>query len=463
MILIKHILDSLQSGLVSTFWFVLLLGILVLVHEFGHFAVAKMCGVYVETFSIGFGKRLFGIKYGDTDYRISLLPLGGYVKFAGDNPGEAPTGKVGEFNSHPRWQRVLIALAGPVANGLLALGLFLAIESFHHEVPTYTKGAAVVDYIVHNSAAEHAGLHSGDVISSYNNIQSPDWETITTHTMVNANDVTVPLTVLRAGQPLNLQLHIDARANPDKFDLTALGLIPKEQESPVEVESLESGAPAALAGLQPGDKLVQYDGMNLYSVPALLSYLQDEHGKPMQLTVLRGQQTLQFRVTPILLPQPGGATVYRFGFTPVQPPTSIVPISFVSAVQVAWQDTVKNSTLIVEVLRGLLTRHVPLASVSGPIGIFKITSEVSQMAGWWPKFMLMAVISLNLGIFNLLPIPILDGGVIVLLLVESAMRRDVNVEVKERIYQAAFVLLMVIFAFVMFNDISRLSLFHFKP
>jgi len=443
--------------------FIVTLGILVLVHEFGHFAVAKLCGVYVETFSIGFGKRLFGYKHGDTDYRISLWPLGGYVKFAGDNPGEAPTGKVGEFNSHPRWQRVLIALAGPVANGLLAFGLFFAIESFHHEVPLYLKGPAIVDYVVHDSAADHAGLHSGDLIQNFNAVQSPNWEDIQSQTLVNTNNVTVPLTVVRNGRSLDLQLHIDARANPDKLDITTLGLIPKEQEVPVQVQTLEPGTPASLAGLKPGDKLEKIDGMSLYSVPALLAYLQDEHGKPTQLTVLRGVQTLQLQITPLQLPQPNGPVLYRFGFTPVQLPSLVVRLPFLRATHEAWDQTVKNSTLIVEVLRGLLTRHVPLGSVSGPIGIFKITAEVSQMDGWWWKFLLMAQISLNLGIFNLLPIPILDGGVIVLLFIESAMQRDVDTEVKERIYQAAFVLLIMLFALVMFNDVSKLNLFHFKP
>jgi regulator of sigma E protease len=180
------------------------------------------------------------------------------------------------------------------------------------------------------------------------------------------------------------------------------------------------------------------------------------------LTVLRGGQTLQLSITPEKLPQ-GDEMVYRFGFSPVVPPPTVEHLPFSSAAQEAWADTVRNSALILQVLRGLFTRHVPLGNVSGIVGIFKITSEVSQLAGWWPKFLLMAVISLNLGIFNLLPIPILDGGVITLLVIESVMRRDVNTEVKERIYQAAFVLLMVIFVLTIFNDVSKLNLFHFKP
>jgi regulator of sigma E protease len=456
------LLTQLASYAANAFWFVLLLGILVLVHEFGHFAVAKLCGVYVETFSIGFGKRLFGIKYGDTDYRISLLPLGGYVKFAGDSPGEAPTGKVGEFNSHPRWQRVLIALAGPVANGLLAFGLFMTMQSFHHEVPLYTKGASVVDYVVHDSAADHAGIRSGDQITSFNKVQNPNWDDIMGQALVNSNDVIVPVSVLRNGQTVNLQLHIDARANLEKFDYEKMGLIPKEQDAPVQVKTTVAGLPAMQAGLQPDDQLVQVDALSLHSVSTLIAYLQDQHGQPAALTVLRSGQLVHLNIKPVLAPRENGEMSYQLGIEVVQPPFTVERLPLARAAGEAWQDTEKNSTLIVEVLRGLITRHVPLGSVSGPIGIFKITAQVSHMDGWWWKFLLMAQISLNLGIFNLLPIPILDGGVIVLLLIESVMRRDVNVEVKERIYQAAFVLLMMIFALVMFNDVSKLNLFHFK-
>jgi regulator of sigma E protease len=454
---------NIHSWASNVFWFAFLLGILVLVHEFGHFAVAKMCGVYVETFSIGFGKRLFGFKIGDTDYRVSLLPLGGYVKFAGDNPGDAPTGKVGEFNSHPRWQRVLIALAGPVANGILAFACFFAVESAHHEVESYQHNAPVVDLVLQNTAADRAGMHTGDVITSFNGIPSPNWEQIDNSIIQNMNNIVVPLTVQRNGQNIPMMLRIDGGANPERFDLAQLGMLPQEQTTAIEVKELTQGLPAAAAGLQPGDKLLKIDSISVHSVPALLAYLKQQNGKPAVLTVERGAQVLPISVTPALSLDENGQMSYHIGFGAVDPPVTIEHLSVGAATSEAWKDTAKNSTMIVGILRGLLTRHVPLQSVSGPIGIFKITSEVSQMEGWWPKFKLMGVISLNLGIFNLLPIPILDGGVIVLLLIESMMRRDVNVEVKERIYQAAFVLLMVIFALVMFSDVSKMNLLHLKP
>src|SRR5579875_1891658 len=153
--------------------FGIVLGIMVLVHEFGHFAVAKLCGVRVETFSIGFGPRLFGWRSGDTDYRLSLLPLGGYVKMAGDTPGELPSGDPGEFNAHPRWQRVLIALAGPVANFLLSFFLLIIVGMFHHEVDQYLNGPAVVDYAPVGSPAAQSGITGGDVITGFNHRANP--------------------------------------------------------------------------------------------------------------------------------------------------------------------------------------------------------------------------------------------------------------------------------------------------
>src|SRR5215475_11383487 len=152
------------------------LGIMVLVHEFGHYAVAKLCGVRVEVFSVGFGKRIFGFRRGDTDYRISLLPLGGYVKMAGENPMEARTGDPGEFMSHPRWQRFLVAIAGPAMNIILAFVVLSVLYTFHHEYFAFSKSPVDVVSIAPNSPAEKAGLQVGDRIVKVERIDNPTWE-----------------------------------------------------------------------------------------------------------------------------------------------------------------------------------------------------------------------------------------------------------------------------------------------
>jgi regulator of sigma E protease len=435
----------------------IVLGIMVLVHEFGHFAVAKLCGIRVETFSIGFGKRLFGFRRGDTDYRLSLLPLGGYVKMSGDNPGEAPTDP-GDFNAHPRWQRILVALAGPFANFILALGLMTGVSMLHNEVQEYISGPALTDYIPVNTAASRTGIHSGDLIVHYDTVENPTWDQVAIRSLLNINQ-NVAFSYLHDGQRVNTRLFVDAKEGADNFSLDRLGLIPKMQNMPVQVDSLEPNMPASRAGLQSGDQIATIDGLQLHSVPALLSYLQDQAGKPASLTVLRNGHTLPIQITPQLAEVGDGTKDYRLGFRPVQPPVKVERLPFGKAVAASWDYNKKGSMLIVEVLKRMFTRQVSVRSLSGPIGIGQQIHQAAAMPGWMPIIGLMAYISLNLGIFNLLPVPILDGGMILFLLVESIMRRDLNQQLKERVYQVAFVCILVFAAMVIFNDISKLNIF----
>ncbi|MDE3104273.1 MAG: RIP metalloprotease RseP [Acidobacteriota bacterium] len=441
----------------------IVLGIMVLVHEFGHFAVAKLCGIRVEVFSIGFGKRLFGFRRGDTDYRLSILPFGGYVKMAGDNPGEAPTGDPGEFNAHPRWQRIAVALAGPVANFILALGLMTGVSMLHNEVQEYLSGPATTDYIAAGTPAAAAGIHSGDTIVHFDTVESPTWDQVAIRSLLNINQ-TVAFSFVHDGQRTDTHLFVKAKGGADDFSLEEVGLIPRMQHTPVQVLELTPNSPAAHAGLQPQDKIATIDGLQLHSVPALLAYLQDQAGKPANLTLLRGNQQVDIHITPQLLDSGDGSKLYRLGFTPVQPPVKVERLPLNKAIVASWQFNRKASYLIVEVLKRMFTRQVSVRSLSGPIGIGTQIHQAAEMPGWMPLIGLMSYISLNLGIFNLLPVPILDGGMILFLLIESALRRDVNQEFKERLYQVAFVCLIVFAAMVIFNDLTKLNLFnHTKP
>ena len=440
----------------------IVLGIMVLVHEFGHFAVAKLCGIRVEVFSIGFGKRLFGFKRGDTDYQIAAIPLGGYVKMAGDTPGESPSGDPGEFNAHPRWQRILVALAGPVANFILALGLMTGVSMFHNEVQQFLDGPAVTDYIQTKTPVAKTGIHSGDRIVQYDTVQNPTWEDVANRSILNLNQ-TIPFSFLHDGQRTDTKLFVEAKGGPDDFSLDQIGLVPKMQDSPVQVSSLEPTMPAARAGLQPNDKILSIDGLQLHSVTALLSYLQDQAGKPASLDVQRAAangttQTLNIHVTPELADTASGKG-YRLGFVAVLPPVRVERLPLSKAIVASWQFNKKNSLLIVEVIKRLFTRQVSVKSLQSPIGIGQQIHQAAQMPGWTPLIGTMSLISINLGILNLMPIPILDGGMILFLLIETIMRRDVNQQVKERIYQVAFVCILAFFAFVIFNDLTRLNLF----
>jgi len=447
----------------------IVLGIMVLVHEFGHFAVAKLCGIRVEVFSIGFGKRLFGFKRGDTEYQVAMVPLGGYVKMAGETtfPTNEAGGNIvtdpGDFNAHPRWQRMLVALAGPFANFVLALGLMTGVSMLHNEVEEFLSGPAVTDYIQPSTPAVGTGVRSGDLIVHYDTVENPTWEDVANRSLLNLNQ-TVPFSFVHDGQRTDTKLFIQSKGQPDDFTLDSLGLIPKMQDTPVQVNALEPNMPAIRAGLKPNDKILSIDGLHLHSVQALLAYLQDQAGKPASLVIQRtatdgALQTLPIQITPELADTPNGPKDYRLGFVPVQPPVKVERLPLGQAMAASWQFNKKGSLLIVEVLKRLFTRQVSVKSLQSPIGIGQQIHEAASMPGWMPLISTMSLISLNLGIFNLLPIPILDGGLILFLLIETIMRRDVNQQVKERIYQVAFVCILAFFAFVIFNDLTRLNLF----
>jgi len=450
----------------------IVLGIMVLVHEFGHFAVAKLCGIRVEVFSIGFGKRLIGFKRGDTEYQIAAVPLGGYVKMSGEMGGagtnlthenEANADDPGSFVAHPRWQRMLVAFAGPIANFLLAFALMIGVGMMHNEVQQYLSAPAQTDYVPVNTPVARTGIQSGDLIVHYDTVENPTWDQVAVRSMLNLNQH-IAFSYVHDGHRVDTKLFVEDKGGPDNFALDTLGLIPIMQTRPVQVDTLESNMPAIHAGLKPGDRITEIDGLRLHSVPAILAYLQDQAGQPATLTVLRSgpnntTQTLSIPITPQLADIGDGTKDYRLGFSYIPPPVKVERLPFGKAVAASWKFNKKGSYLIVEVIKRLFTRQVSVKSLSSPIGIGQQIHQAAEMPGWMPLIGLMAYISLNLGIFNLLPIPILDGGMILFLIIESIMRRDVNQQFKERVYQVAFVCLLAFFAFVIFNDITKLSFF----
>lgn len=436
----------------------IVLGIMVLVHELGHFIVAKLCRVRVEVFSIGFGTRLFGFKRGDTDYRLSLLPLGGYVKMSGELPGEAKSDDPGELENHPRWQRVLIALAGPIFNFLLALALMTGVYMVHNEVQAYLNGPAHVDYVSLNTPAARTGIQGGDTIVHYDTIENPTWDQVAIRSLLNINQ-NVDFSYIHDGHRINTKFFVESKGGAENFELDALGFIPMAQSTPVQVDSLEADMPAIQAGLKPGDKILSIDGHALHYVPALLAYLQDRGGKPATLLIQRDGKTFPVQLTPKMADMGDGTKDYRLGFNALLPPIKVDRLPFGKAAVASWKFNKKASLLIVEVLKRMFTRQVSVRSLSGPIGIGQQVHQAVEMPGWTPIIGLMAYISINLGIFNLLPIPILDGGMILFLIIESIIRRDINQNLKERVYQVAFVCIILFAAFVIFNDITKLSIF----
>ncbi|HEX3471167.1 MAG TPA: RIP metalloprotease RseP [Silvibacterium sp.] len=448
-------------ALIALVSMLVVLGIMVLVHEFGHFAVAKLFGVRVEVFSIGFGTRLFGFRRGDTDYRVSLLPLGGYVKMAGETPGDTKTGDPGEFASHPRWQRILIGLAGPVANFILAFVLMSGLYMMHNEVPNYMSSPAVTDVVPPDSPAGHAGIQAADRIVRFDKDTNPTWEQVGMRAALDMNSyvpVTVERTVNGLPQQVDLELYLVNSSKGQDFELDSVGLLPRMQEGPLGVRDVMPGNPADRAGLKAGDLIVSISGQQVHSVAAVMALLQETQGKPVDLVVQRGSQTVNMTTTPIWGDDGTGRMGYRLGFHPALAPFHVEQLPLNKAVRKSVSFNLQNSGYIVDVLKRLVTRKSNVQQLSGPIGIARETGEAVTMPGWQPLIALMALISLNLGIFNLLPIPILDGGMILLLVIEGILRRDLNQEFKERVYQVAFVVLILFAAFVMFNDVAKLNI-----
>jgi regulator of sigma E protease len=449
------------------------LGIMVLVHEFGHFAMAKLFRVHVEVFSIGFGKRLFGFRRGDTDYRLSLLPLGGYVKMQGElggdgtvsmegaalggtGTGDAPRDS-GDLNAKPRWQRILIALAGPVSNFILALVLMTGLYMMHNEVDAYRSKAADVDSVAQNTPGATAGIQAGDRIVRFDNHNNPTWDDVWLRTEVNLGQK-VALTVLRDGQRINTTLNVISPRDPDDFSIGSLGIVPLMQTTPVVVHRVTPDMPAAKAGLKADDKILSLDNTPLHSVTSMLAFLQQNHDAPVTMKVESRNTVHDLVVTPLLADNTEGGKSYQLGFEAEPPPFKVEKLALPAAMIQSVKFNVKNSSLIIEVLHRMVTRHMAVQNLSGPIGIARETGLAATSPGWQPIIALMTIISLNLGIFNLLPIPILDGGVILLLLIESVLRHDLDQKFKERIYQGAFVLLLLFAAFVMINDITKLPI-----
>jgi regulator of sigma E protease len=469
-----------QHVLVAILSFVIALGILVLVHEFGHFLAAKLCGVRVEQFSIGFPPRLFGFKIGETDYCISATPLGGYVKMTGESmPGEnlsldgadhdsiaALTHDPGALTSHPRWQRIIIGLAGPFANFIFAIVVMAGFYMLHNEVPLYESQAPTVDWVLPGSPAEAAGIHSGDTIVNFDGQEKPTWEIVDQRIILNLQSVNishnVALAVLRDNQRVVLNMPLtgilDAKASPDDAFLRT-GMLIVMQPNPITVNSVSPGTPSAAAGLQPGDQFLSVDGHLFHGLPSMISYLQYRNGAPLNVELDRSGKKISMTLQPRQEPNPDGTSAWRIGFGSIPPPTRVEQMAFAPAFQASLKFNKSSSLLVVEILKRLFTHRMSVNTLSGPVGIAQQTGMAAETPGWETKFIVLASISIQLGMLNLLPFPILDGGMILFLLIESLIRRDVNIVIKERVYQAAFIIIIVFFVYIMFNDISKLPIF----
>jgi regulator of sigma E protease len=433
--------------------FVFILGSAVILHEFGHFIVAKMLGIRVETFSVGFGKRLWGRKWGTTDYRLSLVPLGGYVKLGGDesNAGledgageEIPAGE--RFDLRPKWQKFLVGVAGPVMNVLTALAIPF-VGAMAVGVPALTP---VVSQVAQGGAADTAGLKQGDRIISFDNEQNPTWRWMNVVATVKRTQ-SLPLVVEREGQRVTLSIKPTV-TKEDGHEIGDLDFLPDIGVQPAVIDRVIEGSPAAEAGMKPGDQIIAVDGQPARNPAQVREYI-GKHNGQVRLTVERQGERVEL-TTPERRLQ-GNTLGFYFG----QPPLERVGPgeAFVNAVQTNIELLRLTGVALGQVFSGKLAIG---EAVGGPIAIAQASYEAAENYGWGGVFEMLGFLSLNLGIFNLLPIPVLDGGMIFMLLIEGTLAvvgMKLSMRMRERIQQVGFVFLLLLMGFVIINDVTKFA------
>ncbi|MFN0103120.1 MAG: RIP metalloprotease RseP [Bryobacteraceae bacterium] len=431
----------------NIWWMLVLIGIMILIHELGHFWAARWFDVHVEAFSFGFGPRLFGFRRGETDFRVSLIPFGGYVKMVGEQPGEDGGEDPRGFLAKPRWQRMIIAFAGPLMNILLAVGLLAGLYMNRYPKVVGSEGAPTVGFVEKNSPAAKAGVQELDVITAIDGNQNPSWEEITL-TVVGAANREMPMVLNRGGQ------QVLATITPEIDEQTGVGNAGWYDLHEIQVGALSSGMGAEKAGVKGGDVLVALDGIPLRSTAKLHSLLREGAGKPVQLTFGRDNKLTTVTVEPKLTELDAKTKRYLLGVQ-LTPRVIFVPLPLGEALKESVRQNKRSAGVILQLLRGMVERRTSPKSLEGPIGIARLSSEAAR-EGFATFIGLMAAVSLNLAVFNLLPIPILDGGTILMLLIEMVIRRDLSLQLKENIFKLGFVFLMMVVAFVLYNDISKL-------
>jgi regulator of sigma E protease len=433
----------------NVLWLLVLIGVMIILHEAGHFWAARWFGVRVETFSIGFGPRLFGIRRGDTDYRLSAILFGGYVKMTGEQPGDENADDPRSFLSKPRAQRLVIVLAGPMMNVVLAVGLLTGLFMVKYEKLADADQSAVVAHVMHDSPAAKAGIRDGDRILRFDGKLNPTWEDISLKEIASAGRA-LDVEVERSGKIIHTTV------TPVFDDHSGVGFAGWAPPAQVEVGDLTPGMPAQKAGLKKGDILLSVNGQPVQSVYTFKELIEDSQGKPVALEFERNGKRQSVTATPVYGKFDSGPARWVVGLN-VGLHLNIITtrLSFPAALRESIQQNLKGASLIFKFLGGIIERRMSPKSLQGPIRIAQLSGEAAR-EGPSAFFMLMSMVSLNLAIFNLLPIPILDGGGIMLLLVEMLIRRDLSMQVKEAVFKVGFVFLMLVMVFVIYNDISKI-------
>lgn len=434
--------------------FVFVLSFLIFFHEFGHFLVAKLFKFPIEVFSIGFGKRLFGVKRNGTDYRISLVPLGGYVKIVGLGPDESDVvaGEAQPTLRGARWQRFLVMLAGPAVNLVLALLLTAGAFVIGRELPKYLGEPPVVTMVDTGSPAEHAGFLAGDRILSLSGTSVSTWEEVIPRLSLGSREK-IAVEVLRGSERLDLVIVPLPKTKEQKqYDIGYTGLSPNV---PAVIYALAKGYPGEKAGLKVGDRIVSIDGRPVvlyfqvvHQIKEATADFAEQGARALDVVVERAGEKLRIPI----VPRKEGND-WRIGFTPFFE-TVKMKLGPLDALRASWTENLRMTAAVGQTVRRMVSGSGSMRQLSGPVDIAKFSGEAVR-TGAAALLGFMGLLSLQLGLLNLLPIPLLDGGQLFVLTLEGIVRRDFSIKIKERLLQAGFVFLVLLMVSVLALDIAK--------
>jgi regulator of sigma E protease len=436
--------------------FIVALGVLIVVHEYGHYLAARLCRVKVLRFSVGFGRALLSRRRGDTEWVIAAIPFGGYVKMLDEREGEvAPEEAHRAFNRQSVWRRFFIVVAGPLFNFVFAILVYAGL--FMYGMP---EARPVLAEPPAGTSAAAAGLRGGDTVRAIDGEPVSTWQELRWRVLQSA----LQREVLRL-ETLNERGHLgaatlDLRAFPseqtEKDVLELVGLRLQAPKLEPLIGSLEAGSPAARAGLKPGDRVTSVDGRPISSWGEFVRLIQQSPGAPVSLQIERGAERVEMAVTPDAL-RAGGRQVGRIGAGPQDGEKFFMRVSYGpgEALLKAAQKTYEISVFSLRMLGKMLLGEVSWKHLSGPVTIADFAGQSAQM-GWLSYLTFLALISISLGVLNLLPIPLLDGGHLMYYAIEIVKGRPVSERAMELGQRVGLALLLVMMAFAFYNDLNRL-------
>ena len=421
------------------------LGVLVFVHELGHFLAAKRVGIRVLKFQLGFNPTILSVRRGDTEYGIGALPLGGYVKMAGESPEEGPTGRSDEFLSKTKWERFQVLVMGPVMNILLALVVTAIVLYQGVEKGAYEDQPPVVGVVAAGSPASKADFLPGDRIISVAGHDVSTWEQFLIAVGAKPNRE-IEIKLLRKGLEGTRKV-TPAVVGQSRFEFGDIGVLPSVHP---HVRSVQSGGAAEKAGLKTDDVVVSVNDQPITFSYQLKEAIAKHPEEQITLKLLREGQPLTIAATPA---KNGKEGLLGIG---IGDETIKIKPGVGDAIKISVQKNVEYAGLIFQTLWGLATRETSPKQLMGPVAIAQLSGESAQM-GLIAMLTLMASLSLNLGLLNLMPIPVLDGGHIFIMALEGIARRDFSVRVKEKMLLAGFVVILMLMVTVIYNDLTRIS------